>query len=186
MKTIASLICVLTAVSVSATSVDWKSNALSFDTTELKKSTAVVGYLVYLTSGALSTSYKMDESFSAATVGTVVSTDSDGANKGGQVTGTAEWDYGTYVNGNAFALVLSYADSVSGKTYWQISSTVNKLSGISDETSIPTAFNNYDGSSTVSSGSSISAGGGWVAVPEPSTAALALAGLALLLKRRKA
>ena len=186
MKKLASLICLLAAFTASATSVDWKSNTLSFEDTSLKKSTDVVGYLVYLASGSLASSYTMDDSFSAATVGTVVSSDSDGANKGGQVTGTAEWDYGTYKNGDSFALVLSYADSASGKTYWQISSTVNTLDGISDETSIPTAFSNYDGSSAVSSGKSISAGSGWVAVPEPSTAALALAGLALLLKRRKA
>ena len=187
MKKIAFLICVSVAFAASATSVAWKSNALSFDTTSLKKSTDVVGYLVYLSSGSLASSYVMNDSFSAATVGTIVSSDTDGANKGGQVTGTAEWDYGTYKNNDKFALVLSYADSASGKTYWQISSTVNTLAGISDETSIPTAFNNYDGASTVSSGSSIRAGDGWVAaVPEPSTAALALAGLALLLKRRKA
>ena len=36
------------------------------------------------------------------------------------------------------------------------------------------------------SATTVTPGGGWAAVPEPSTAALALAGLALLLKRRKA
>ena len=39
---------------------------------------------------------------------------------------------------------------------------------------------------TAEPSSKVSPGGGWTAVPEPSTAALALAGLALLLKRRKA
>ena len=78
--------------------------------------------------------------------------------------------------------------SNEGKTYFNLSSSTYTMSGLSDELSTPTAASfafNYGGPTE---STKVSSGSGWVqaAVPEPSTAALALAGLALLLKRRKA
>ena len=83
--------------------------------------------------------------------------------------------------------MLSYVSG--GKTYYNLGSETYTVSGMADSTSSLNAFKpaastfSYGSSSE---GTSVSAGSGWVAVPEPSTAALALAGLALLLKRRKA
>ena len=172
-----------------AASVDWSTAALSFGETSLKKNTDVAGYLVYLSSGSLASTYTIDDSFSAASVGTVITgaSDTDGANKGGLLTGTLNVTDLGYNNGDSFALVLSYKSE--GKTYWNISSTVNTLSGLDDTDPRinPTDWTDFAVSSTVAGETGKASGGsGWTAVPEPSTAALALAGLALLLKRRKA
>ena len=169
-----------------AASVAWSSVAMTFGEQTLKKDTGVTGYLVYLSSGALEDSYTINESFSAESVGTVVASDTDGTNKGSALTGTFQIAQGTYSNGDVFAFVASYTSD--GKTYWNISSTVNTLSGLdpSDPTVSPADFSDYSMASTVSETGKASGGSGWTAVPEPSTAALALAGFALLLKRRKA
>ena len=85
-------------------------------------------------------------------------------------------------------MLLSYTKE--GKTYYNISSTTYTLSGYTDATSTPDPYNLTPSNQTYTmadaSTTKVSPGGGWTAVPEPSTAALALAGLALLLKRRKA
>ena len=172
--------------SASAVSVEWKSAAVSFGGEVLKKDTAVTGYLVYLASGSLASTYKIDDSFTAASVGTIVSSDTDGTSKGGNSQGVFQFDFGSYDNGDKFALVISYA-APDGKKYWNLSETINTLAGISDETSSPTEFSNFAvNSSSSSTPGKMSGGSGWTAVPEPSTAMLALAGLALLIKRRRA
>ena len=171
-------------MTASAVSIAWSSSAVAFGSGDpLKKDTGVTAYLVYLDSGSFGT-YKITDTFTAASIGTVVSTDTDGTNKGAASTGTFQFDYGSYVDGDKFGLVLSYASG--GKTYWNLSENVQTLSGITSEIATPTAWDDYSVSTSVSASSSASAGSGWTAVPEPSTAMLALAGLALLLKRRRA
>ena len=171
-------------MTASAVSIAWSSTAVAFgDSGTLKKDGGVTAYLVYLESGSFGT-YTITDTFTAASVGTVVSKDEDGTNKGGLSTGTFQFDYGSYNDGDKFGLVLSYVSE--GKKYWNISENVQALSGITSEIATPTAWNDYSVSTSVSTSSSASAGSGWTTVPEPSTAALALAGLALLLKRRKA
>ena len=96
---------------------------------------------------------------------------------------------GDYVSKDAFALLLSYTSD--GKTYFNLSS-VDSAYALSVPAEDPDIATYRDasfsfGNTVVGESNSLSSGGGWtVAVPEPSTAALALAGLALLLKRRKA
>ena len=169
-------------MTASAVSIAWSSTAVAFgDSGTLKKDGGVTAYLVYLESGSFGT-YTITDTFTAASVGTVVSKDEDGTNMGGLSTGTFQFDYGSYNDGDKFGLVLSYVSE--GKKYWNISENVQALSGITSEIATPTAWNDgtYGGSVSTSATSRNS----WVAVPEPSTAALALAGLALLIKRRKA
>ena len=175
---------VLTGVASAASTA-----ALSFGETSLKKNTDVMGYLVYLSSGSLATTYTIDDSFTAASVGTIVSTDTDGTNKGSASTASFQIEAGTYSNGDAFAFVASY--TTGGKTYWNISSTVQTLSGLddSDPRVNPAEWNSFAVNTAIASVPGKASGGsGWTAaaVPEPSTAMLALAGLALLIKRRKA
>ena len=82
-----------------------------------------------------------------------------------------------FVDGAKFAMVA--LTTQDGKDYYWAS----------DVYEVSESSSNYNGTSktytmSVVAGNSINTG--WKAVPEPSTAALALAGLALLLKRRKA
>ena len=182
-------ILVATSMVASAASISWKSDALSFGGVSLKGSTAVTGYLVYISSGALASSYTVDENFSASSVG-VVAHSSTTLQKNGGPMGTANFGT-TYGNGDSFALLISYADAASGKTYWTLSETVNKLSGLNpaDPTVAPAEWGNFAAATGSGTDGTLTAGGGWVAaaaVPEPATGALALAGIALLFKRRKA
>ena len=135
MKKILSLVLVaLVAFSTQAASVLWKSDALSFGGTALKSNTDVVGYLVFLgNEGSLASSYEITKTFSVSDIGSLVQTDSNGTAKGSQVGGTFQFQFGDYVNDDAFALLVSY--TTEGKTYWNLSSTINSLTGLADEIS---------------------------------------------------
>ncbi len=186
------------ACSASAASLTWKTSNVQFDGSALKNNESVSAYLIYLSSGTLATSYDIsaatDADSVAAAVGKVVDTKSkSGAT--GSMSQTWSWTIpdtgldpstGAYGAGDVFTVLLAYEKE--GTTYYNLSSATYAIAGITDnrgtETMSPSmAFTYSDGGSS----STIKGGGGWtVAVPEPSTAALALAGLALLLKRRKA
>ena len=178
------------AFSASAASFQWTVSGIAFNGSTLKSDAGLTAYLVYLGNGG-----SLASSYSASEIDSLVSGASDsvvGSTAKGAATSTyalaepSDGDYTSY-NGDVYGILLSY---VSGeKTYYNLSSATYTVSGLADETSSmdaykPAASTFSYGSS--SEGSSVSAGSGWVAVPEPSTAALALAGLALLLKRRKA
>ena len=66
------------ASSASALSFNWGASSISFDGTVLKKSEAVTGYLIYLSSGSYSTTTLTDtstgESIAKGIGGTLVST----------------------------------------------------------------------------------------------------------------
>ena len=187
MKTLIATIAtvLMTVSSASALSFTWASStAIKFDGTNLKSSSAVTGYLVYLGSSAtVGSSYDLSDSI-VSTVGTEVGS-LNGTSAMSKISTTFTFDYGTYENNDAFAMLLKY-DGADGKTYYNLSSTTYTLAGIADEKSTITGASFAFSYGTSDSTSKISSGGGWTAVPEPSTAALALAGRALLLKRRKA
>ena len=173
----------LSASTASALSFDWDITKVAFKDVQLKSDTTVIGYCVYLESGSYSDSYALTDPFSVSTIGTVVGQKEGTSNKA-KVGGTTTFDYGSYKNGDVFGFVLSYVSE--GKTYYNIASDTYTLSGIVDESSsltTATATFNYG---TKGQSSTISSGTGWTTVPEPSTAMLALAGLALLIKRRRA
>ena len=174
----------------SAASFQWTVSNIAFNGTTLKSDTGLTAYLVYLgNGGSLDTSYAASSILTdLQTVDSVSGTNTKGAaQKAYALPDPASGDY-TELNGNVYGLLLSYASE--GKTYYNLSSATYTVSGMdADGGASLDAFK--PAASTFSYGTSsasgpVTAGGGWVAVPEPSTAALALAGLALLLKRRKA
>ena len=86
---------------------------------------------------------------------------------------------------STFGLFLTYTDS-DNVTWYNVASDVYTIpSGSTDiSTGLEKNFS-FDWKKN-DEGTQLTSGGGWTQVPEPSTAMLALAGLALLLKRRKA
>jgi len=181
---------VASATSSMAISFSWASaTAIKFDGANLKSNPDVTGYLVYLGSGgSYADSYTLEASSTpdsvVSSVGTQLSSLA-GTSGMSKISTKATFDFGTYNNGDVFGMLLTYVKD--GTTYYNLSSSTYTLSGITDETSGPDGASFAFSYDTKGESSSLSSGGGWtVAVPEPSTAALALAGLALLLKRRRA
>ena len=105
----------------------------------------------------------------------------------GKVAGTWTFDSGLS-NNDYVAILLSY--TAEGVTWYNLTTTTkvtyNEVAGVWNNSSNAANWSYSGGTADDSKTGTIKAGGGWTAVPEPSTAALALAGLALLLKRRKA
>lgn len=86
-------------------------------------------------------------------------------------------------------LASSYADGSSFAVVWFNGKSFDYVYSIDDGSEFNRATTIADmtrGSADIAPAATTSGYGGVIAVPEPSTAALALAGLALLLKRRKA
>ena len=102
----------------------------------------------------------------------------------GQQVGPSETDLLT-AGSSTFGLYLTYTDTDNVTWYNVSSSTYTIPAGSSDiTTGLSTTFA-FDWKKN-DEGTRLTSGGGWTQVPEPSTAMLALAGLALLLKRRRA
>ena len=180
MKKFLILAAAMLTVSANAATIQWawkSSAAVKFDTTSLgSKGTA---YLVYLGSDT-ATDYSFAQLVEKASATTITTSTSLG-----KINAKPQMESSTAA-GN-YATVMSFVSEE--KTYWNVSSTTYTVTedGIEDLLENGTALpdSSFAFSSSVSSGSG-TVGGGWAQVPEPSTAALALAGLALLLKRRKA
>ena len=102
----------------------------------------------------------------------------------GEQVGPSDTDVLT-AGSSTFGLYLSYTDedgiiwqNVSSATYTIPEGTKDITTGLSTTFAFDWKKNDE--------GTRLTSGGGWTQVPEPSTAMLALAGLTLLLKRRKA
>ena len=175
--------------SASAASMTWTISSIKFDGATLKDNTSVSAYLLYLgNGGTLADSYTVSEIDSLTKVDSATGTTSKGAISSDYVFTKPESGDCTELNGNVYALLLSYTNE--GKTFYNLGSATYTVAGMDEDGS--TALADYKpAASTFSYGTKsdsgpVTAGGGWVAVPEPSTAMLALAGLALLIKRRRA
>ena len=192
---IAALLCAL-AVSAQAVTFTWGATKVAFDGSQLKSSTAVTGYLIYLGNNSLASTYTLSADSTVDSVVASIGTQVNSKNKTSAVAKLAgEWDFnysdGYENNKGNFAMLLVYQGD---KTYYNLTSGTLTLQGGNDadiENAIA-AVNPSDGTfsfsyATAGESKTLSKGGGWtVAVPEPSTAMLALAGLALLIKRRRA
>ncbi len=184
-KTLAILAVALLATSTQAASIAWTLSNVAFNGSKLTSvGEELTVSLFYLgNGGSIADSYTASEISSLNVVKTSSGTNTKSANTGSYVLSTT-----SNSNGDVFGLLLTYV--TGGKTYYNIAATTYTLEGFTDDTSSPEKYQiaASDMNYTVKDGtsSSVAKGGGWTAVPEPSTAALALAGLALLLKRRKA
>jgi len=202
MKTLLTILVAAATISAQALSFDWGTGSVrvQFGTGNYITDGSVTATLLYLGTGVTSLTIDgVDNSYFEA--GSKASSSTGLANKKGLVSATYSATYGETIgsastvsgkfdNGASFALLLSYVSE--GKTYYNYSANIYTVSGIDpdvgDASTLGDATFTFDMNTktTLSGGQSATAGGGWTVVPEPSTAALALAGLALLLKRRKA
>lgn len=181
MKTkFAIILLTMCSVAVHAASITWNasSSITKFDGSSVGKN--ATGYIVYLGTTDIST-LTYSDILAMATVKD-------------QATNVGKWNnVGVTVDSTKTGNYAMYMAFTSGeKTYYNISSSVYNLTTanieafLNEGTALPTQTYSFTDAKPTSTPSTAKAGAGWVAVPEPSTAALALAGLALLLKRRKA
>lgn len=197
MKKLLALILAFSLVSSQAASFDWGTGAVkaSFDGTVFNSSDyTVTAYLVLLTStdtdSMFTISYEGTGSINpASSVDTKSPTVTGGNANKGKIKGT--YASNDIANDQNYGMYIMYTDT-TGTKWYNFSSTVYTVSGLADATSsldaAEFAFNFNKTTEIKTTSQSASSGGGWysISVPEPSTAALALAGLALLIKRRRA
>lgn len=184
------MVVALVAVSASAASFDWGTGTtkVSFDGTAITTANGAMGYLVLLTGTSLEASVIGDAISAPSAVSTKANTSTGLASGRGKIYGTFESD--NFANGQNYGMYITYTDA-DGATWYNFSSTIYTISGYADATSslanAEFAFD-FATKNEVAEGDAITAGSGWykaVAVPEPASAMLALAGVAMLIRRRK-
>ena len=89
----------------------------------------------------------------------------------------------TLSNGDVFGMIIKWTDA-DGTEWINVASNTYTVEGLVNDGSNLTAAV-FDFNFDQSSDGTLTSGGGWVAVPEPATATLALAGVAMLFRRRK-
>ena len=196
-KTIAFAL-VVAAISAQAVTFTWNSNNIkvSFDgATTIAAAGGITATLLYLGTDSSASIEKFE-------VSNGIEADSKKTTSSGAATAKGKYSseftkvlgttFGTGANtktfsaGDYFTVLLSYKDEANNVTWVNLATSAWQLP--TDATDITTDLTaSFSHSFEMKSkGTALTAGGGWVQVPEPSTAMLALAGLALLLKRRKA
>ena len=172
------------AITASAASITWKSGTIKFGSTSVGAN--ATGYLVFLGTSNLDSISLAD----FVAMGSIADSPTKLSKMNAPLT-----DLGSSPVGN-YAMYVTY--SSGDYTYYSASSTIYtvtqaNLNDLLNE-GVDLADSNFQfGTSTVHDPtvtplSSGTIGGGWYAtpVPEPATGALALAGVALLFRRRKA
>ena len=188
-KFITMMVVALVAVSASAASFDWGAGSAkaSFGGTVIKTTNGAMGYLVLLTGTSLEASVIEDAISAPSYVDSKANTSTGLASAKGKIKGT--YESSDIANGQNYGMFITYSDGTD--TWYNFSSTVYTVSGLVDATSLLDAAVfafDFTTQNEVSNGDAITAGKGWykaVAVPEPASAMLALAGVAMLIRRRK-
>ena len=188
-KFITMMVVALVAVSASAASFSWGTGAtkVSFEGTAITASNGAMGYLVLLTGSSIEASVIEDAISAPSYVASKANTSTGVAAVKGRITST--YESSDIANGQNYGMFITYNDGTD--TWYNFSSTVYTVSGLADATStLEAAVFAFDFTTQneVSNGDAITAGKGWykaVAVPEPASAMLALAGVAMLIRRRK-
>ena len=189
----------LTIGAASALSFEWGTNtAITFNGTKLNSAALaapVTAELIYLgTDNAWSfdeSGLVTDEAVSTGSVTTGGAPTAKGKANGkiNQLMGTSFADGSKFGNGNVFGVLITYTDA-DGAVWYNLSSNTFTISGAADDTfGIDKQYFDFAWTNDESGAEAPTAGGGWwtaPAVPEPVSAGLALAGIALLLKRRRA
>ena len=199
MKKLLTIVVATVTIASQAVSFKWDSNniAVSFNgSTDLAKAGSITATLLYLgTSSSTSIAdYSVENGLAVQTVATKSSGLSSGKGKYSEKFDRPvgyEFENGsTLTAGDYFTVLLTYTDSES-VTWYNLSSSVYRLpTDATDQTNDLVA--NFSHSFAMNDrGTALTAGGGWTAaaatpIPEPGTAAMALLGLGLLIRRRKA
>ena len=198
MKKLLAIIIATATIGAQAASMQWKATNVAFGGTTLDSKTATVsGYLVFLgTSSSLADLYTID--YTAPGTITPATNVGDPKSVGtgraaGSITSTyddatsATGDGSQVAAGNYFAMYLKYVDG-KGDTWYNFATSAGEVTLDERGVANPITFSfNYGTQTTIESAGQTPSG--WTkinVVPEPSTAMLALAGLALLIKRRRA
>ena len=189
----------LTIGAASALGFQWgTSTAISFNGTTLNSAALAAPVTVDLIYLGTDKAWSFDETGlvtdEVASAGSVTVT-GGAANRGkgngkfDKFLGTSFADNSVVANGNVFGVLITYTDT-EGNVWYNLSSNTYTLSGVADDTTTIAKQNfNFAWTNDESGAEAPTAGGGWwtaPAVPEPVSAGLALAGIALLLKRRRA
>lgn len=192
MKKILSFAVVLSALASQAASFAWGTGtiAVSFGGTTIADGSATM-YLVLLDSADTTKMYTIDYT-APGTITTVASVQGSATSTAKRTAGRVSDTYKSdSIAGNQiYGAFLKWTDS-DNKVWYNFSADTYTVSTAVDDdptTTLQTAEFGFNLSTQTTITKSGETPSGWttIAVPEPSTAALALAGLALLLKRRKA
>ena len=189
----------LTIGAASALSFQWGTSAkISFNGTVLNSAALAAPATVELIYLGTDKAWSFDESglvtdeaVSTATITTTGLAANRGKANGkiDQLLGTSFADGSTFGNGNVFGVLITYTDA-NGDVWYNLSGNTFTLTGASDDSlNVDKQTFNFVWTKDESGAEAPTAGGGWwtaPAVPEPVSAGLALAGIALLLKRRRA
>ena len=185
------MVVALVAVSASAASFNWGtgSTKVSFGGTAVTTTNGAIGYLVLLTGSSLEASVVDGIMQAPSYVDSMANTSTGVPAVKGRIGGS--YDSASVANGQNYGMFITYSDGTD--TWYNFSSTVYTVTGLADATSsLDDAVFAFDFATqtTVTDGDAVTAGGGWYkaaapAVPEPASAMLALAGVAMLIRRRK-
>ena len=191
MKKLAFIFLACMTVAANSATINWGAgSAIYYGTTKVK--TAVTGYLLYLGTdnsyGAVDFDALSKDGAAYSMVASSKSSASTTSKVAGSVIGDASGKYGNkgpVVDGSSFfGTVYLYTDATG--TYYNLGAT-HKFD--TNDTSYDPTLETFSWQTDVIASNASTSAQGWKAVtpvPEPATGALALAGIALLFKRRKA